>query len=73
MTLKSSQGLKECVESPFSIFCIVSAGSERLDESPLPLNNPASLGNITFGRGELIVGAVFSDHDEALQIGNKCL
>jgi hypothetical protein len=73
MTLKISQGSKRCVDSPFSIFCIASAGSERLDESPLPLNSPASLGNITFGRGESTVGAVFSAHAEVLQTGNKCL
>jgi hypothetical protein len=62
MSLKSSQGLKKCVEGPFSIFCVASAGSERLDEFPLTLNIPASLGNTTFGRRELIVDAVFSIH-----------
>jgi hypothetical protein len=64
VSLKSSQGLKKRVVSPFSIFCVKSVGSERLDEFPLTLNIPASLGNTTFGRRELIVGAVFSNHDE---------
>lgn len=73
MTLKSSQGLKKCVESPFSVFRAASAGSERLDELPLALNNPASLGYIASGRRELLVGAVFFDHNKVLQIGRKCL
>jgi hypothetical protein len=79
MSLKSGQSLKTCVESPFSIFYVASARSERLDEPPLALDNPAAfgntmfsrmldnpagVGNTTFGRKELIVRVIFSAHDE---------
>ena len=63
MTLKSGQGLKKCIERPLSVFCIASAGSERINELPLTLDNPAGLGDITFGRRELIIGAVFTAHN----------
>jgi hypothetical protein len=63
MTLKSGQGLKKCIETSFRIFRVASARSERLDDLPLALNNPAGLGNTTFGRREVVVGVVFSDHN----------
>jgi hypothetical protein len=78
MSLKSGQSLKTCVESPFSIFHVASARSERLDELSLTLDNPAGVGNTSFsrtldnpagvgttsfGRRELIVCVSFSAHD----------
>jgi hypothetical protein len=63
MTLKGGQGLKKCIESSFRIFCVASAGSEGLDELPLALNNPAGVGNNTFGRRKVVVGAVFPNHN----------
>jgi hypothetical protein len=65
MSLKGAQSLKTCVESPFGIFYIASARSERLDEFSVTLDNPAGVGNTTFGRKELIVRVIFAAHDES--------
>ena len=79
MSLKSGQSLKTRIECPFSIFYVASARSERLDELPLTLDNPAGVGNTTFGRmldkpagvgnttfgrKELVVRVIFAAHDE---------
>jgi hypothetical protein len=66
MPLQSGQREKKCGESPFSIFCVKSAGLQFLNELPLPVNNPVGLGQVTFGQGELIVGAAFLDHTTSL-------
>jgi hypothetical protein len=73
MTLKRGQRLKKGVECPFSILGVASAGSERFDESPLALDNPTGLGNITSRRSELIVGGIVRAHIyEFLPIDSNC-
>jgi hypothetical protein len=71
MPLKSGQGLQECIERPLSVLCVAPAGSERIDELRLPLNNLAGLGDTTPGRRELIVGAIFANHNKVSLMAQK--